>query len=692
MATASWVLLISGCARGELFCSDSSREMSQSCGRHAAREGADGSPPNSSKQEEAEIPPCTILTPTNACVGINLRFLMIALAYAVPTGVISGWSGVLDMILTPANVSQVDAGWIGFWSTIGGCVFGVAMARFADSIQGMLKLILVLMLAGASLSATWFTLTCLSRVTHLPSTAGLWRFHAVQGQNLLSCSSPPPPAGRHTGSLRLGTKGLGIEQKQASSPAPICSELRIGIPGPLYWVSCCYLDLAILYTSCILVGIFINSSVPIFFELVIETVYPVPEGITCGVITFLGNLVTGLLLFFLTFYSTEASLRSLLVQSQSLLVQSQDLLVQSRPLLVQSQPLLVQSQSLLVQSQSLLVQFQPLLVQSQPLLVQSQPLLSQSLLSSPSPYSFSLSPYWSSPSPYWSSPSPYWFSPSPYWSSPSPYWSSPSPYWSSPSPYSFSLSPYWSSPSPYWFSPSPYWSSPSPYWSSPSPYSFSLSPYCLSPYWSSPSPYSFSLSPYWSSPGPYRPLLVQSRPLLVQSRPLLVQSRPLLVQSQSLLGSDVLGWILTPCDSRRADQEELRAAPASLHLRSSRRMMVRSGSGCCRRLRARLPAEFQTPTTFLPRSEEHARHQKPGAGLNLVQDQKSDVQRHHVPARRSPSPDLPYLSTGAIPNADVAELTWLNWCLTGSCLFSLVLILFFRESYDRLYLDVFVSV
>lgn len=165
----------------------------------------------------------------------NIRFLMIALAYAVPTGVIAGWSGVLDMVLTPAKVSQVDAGWIGFWSTIGGCVFGIAMARFADSIRGMLKLILVLMLAGASLASTWFTLTCLSQYTHLPSTA------------------------------------------------------------------------AILYTSCILIGIFINSSVPIFFELFIETVYPVPEGITCGVVTFLGNLVTGLLLFFLTFYCTEVS-------------------------------------------------------------------------------------------------------------------------------------------------------------------------------------------------------------------------------------------------------------------------------------------------------------------------------------------------------------------------------------------------
>uniref|UniRef100_A0A3P8ZNT1 Solute carrier family 49 member 4 n=1 Tax=Esox lucius TaxID=8010 RepID=A0A3P8ZNT1_ESOLU len=165
----------------------------------------------------------------------NFRFLMIALAYAVPTGVVAGWSGVLDMILTPAKVSQVDAGWIGFWSIVGGCVFGVAMARFADSIRGMLKLILVLMMAGASLASTWFTLTCLTRLTHLPSTA------------------------------------------------------------------------ATLYASCILVGIFINSSVPIFFELFIETVYPVPEGITCGVVTFLGNLVTGCLLFFLTFYSTELS-------------------------------------------------------------------------------------------------------------------------------------------------------------------------------------------------------------------------------------------------------------------------------------------------------------------------------------------------------------------------------------------------
>ncbi|KAF7241973.1 Solute carrier family 49 member 4 [Varanus komodoensis] len=62
-----------------------------------------------------------------------------------------------------------------------------------------------------------------------------------------------------------------------------------------------------LYTSCILLGVFLNSSVPIFFELFVETVYPVPEGITCGVVTFLSNMFMGVLLFFLTFYHEEFS-------------------------------------------------------------------------------------------------------------------------------------------------------------------------------------------------------------------------------------------------------------------------------------------------------------------------------------------------------------------------------------------------
>ncbi|MGH0164950.1 UNVERIFIED_CONTAM: hypothetical protein FKN15_048077 [Acipenser sinensis] len=103
----------------------------------------------------------------------NFRFLMIALAYSMPLGILAGWSGVLDMILTPAKVSQVDAGWIRFWSTVGGCVVGIGVARFADSMRGMLKFILLLMFSGATLSSTWLTLTCLpDSGSHLPLTTG----------------------------------------------------------------------------------------------------------------------------------------------------------------------------------------------------------------------------------------------------------------------------------------------------------------------------------------------------------------------------------------------------------------------------------------------------------------------------------------------------------------------------------------
>lgn len=73
-------------------------------------------------------------------------------------------------------------------------------------------------------------------------------------------------------------------------------------------LKCLCFILVTLYASCILLGVFLNSSVPIFFELFVETVYPVPEGITCGVVTFLSNMFMGVLLFFLTFYHTGKNL------------------------------------------------------------------------------------------------------------------------------------------------------------------------------------------------------------------------------------------------------------------------------------------------------------------------------------------------------------------------------------------------
>ena len=42
--------------------------------------------------------------------------------------------------------------------------------------------------------------------------------------------------------------------------------------------------LAVTMDTCILLGVFLNISISTFFLLSVETVYPVPEGITCGVV------------------------------------------------------------------------------------------------------------------------------------------------------------------------------------------------------------------------------------------------------------------------------------------------------------------------------------------------------------------------------------------------------------------------
>ncbi|MGH0130734.1 UNVERIFIED_CONTAM: hypothetical protein FKN15_043160 [Acipenser sinensis] len=168
------------------------------------------------------------------------------------------------------------------------------LLRFADSMRGMLKLILLLMFSGATLSSTWLTLTCLpDSGSHLPlTTATLYTSCILVG--IFIISSVPMFFELFIETVYPVPEGI------TCGVVTFLSNLFMG--ALLFFLT--FYHTATLYTSCILVGIFIISSVPMFFELFIETVYPVPEGITCGVVTFLSNLFMGALLFFLTFYHT----------------------------------------------------------------------------------------------------------------------------------------------------------------------------------------------------------------------------------------------------------------------------------------------------------------------------------------------------------------------------------------------------
>ena len=46
-----------------------------------------------------------------------------------------------------------------------------------------------------------------------------------------------------------------------------------------------------LYASCILIGLFINGAIPLFYEISCEASYPVAEGVTGGFLTMINNVV-----------------------------------------------------------------------------------------------------------------------------------------------------------------------------------------------------------------------------------------------------------------------------------------------------------------------------------------------------------------------------------------------------------------
>ncbi|XP_013394520.1 disrupted in renal carcinoma protein 2 homolog [Lingula anatina] len=84
----------------------------------------------------------------------NHRVWMVAVPYSV-CGVYAVWTSVLGVNLE-GRVSEVEAGWLGFWASVAGMIAALILARFADIFAGHLKKLLLLLLLGAIGSFVWF--------------------------------------------------------------------------------------------------------------------------------------------------------------------------------------------------------------------------------------------------------------------------------------------------------------------------------------------------------------------------------------------------------------------------------------------------------------------------------------------------------------------------------------------------------
>ncbi|KAL3836655.1 hypothetical protein ACJMK2_022077, partial [Sinanodonta woodiana] len=85
---------------------------------------------------------------------------LIVLAFSIPTGVLGVWASVIDVNLNPIGISQQDAGWMGFYGTICGCVAALVIARFSDVFVRRMKMFLIMLFLCATGSIVWFTIMC----------------------------------------------------------------------------------------------------------------------------------------------------------------------------------------------------------------------------------------------------------------------------------------------------------------------------------------------------------------------------------------------------------------------------------------------------------------------------------------------------------------------------------------------------
>ncbi|XP_046346354.1 solute carrier family 49 member 4-like isoform X2 [Haliotis rufescens] len=89
------------------------------------------------------------------------RFWQIGLAYGVSTGTRDAWSSMLDVNLKAHEISQKQAGWLGFYGTIAGSIAVIVTARFADHFQKRLKLFILLLTIITTAAYLWLILLIL---------------------------------------------------------------------------------------------------------------------------------------------------------------------------------------------------------------------------------------------------------------------------------------------------------------------------------------------------------------------------------------------------------------------------------------------------------------------------------------------------------------------------------------------------
>ncbi|CAK8671683.1 solute carrier family 49 member 4 homolog [Clavelina lepadiformis] len=122
----------------------------------------------------------------------NKRYLVVALVAGLTQGFWGGWTGVMTLILDPLHVTQKEAGNIGFFMSLSGCVVGMFVGWITDRLKGKMKRTLVVLFALTLIMFIYFVIVnnqWLHFVPFLPQSGVIWAACIILG--ILSNASVP---------------------------------------------------------------------------------------------------------------------------------------------------------------------------------------------------------------------------------------------------------------------------------------------------------------------------------------------------------------------------------------------------------------------------------------------------------------------------------------------------------------------
>ncbi|KAI8778145.1 disrupted in renal carcinoma protein 2 [Biomphalaria glabrata] len=117
-------------------------------------------------------------------------FVLLAVIYSVSIGVINCWASVLNVNLSSFSFTQVDedqAGWIGFYATLGSFAGTLLVGRFASLFARQMKVFILVMFI---LSAGCFTVFALVLVQVIPSSYAILYTSVIGGNTLVNSAVP----------------------------------------------------------------------------------------------------------------------------------------------------------------------------------------------------------------------------------------------------------------------------------------------------------------------------------------------------------------------------------------------------------------------------------------------------------------------------------------------------------------------